>query len=76
MLKLKKNTVLGLMHLAGYSTQLELASALGVTRQWLGEMLNGRGTPSTDQLVQMCQLLGCTIEEIADYPKVPALIAA
>ena len=76
MLKLRKNTVLGFMHLAGYSTQEELARELGVSRQWLAAMLNGRGTPSTDQLVRLCNLLNCTIDQIADYPKAAALIAA
>ena len=76
MLKLKKNTVLGLMHLAGYGTQQEFADALGVSRQWLGMLINGRETPTTDQLVRMSQLLGTTIEEISDYPKAEALIAA
>ncbi len=76
MLKLRKNTVIGLMHLAGYNNQGELAQDLGVTRQWLSAMLNGLGTPSTDQLVKLCGLLNCSIDQIADYPKAVALIVA
>ena len=76
MLKLKKNTVIGLMHLAGYSTQEEFANAVGVSRAWLSTIISGRQSPTADQLVKMAQLLNCTIEEIIDYPKAPALVGA
>ncbi len=76
MLKLKRNTVLGLMHLAGYSTQEEFAAALGISRAWFSPLLNGHQSPTADQLVKISQLLHCTIEEIIDYPKAVALVAA
>lgn len=73
MLTLKKYRVLELSENAGYSTREELAEALGVSRQWLSALLNGRKTPTTDQLVKLTQLIGCQIDDIADYPKVAAL---
>ena len=73
MLKLKKYKVLELMEAAGFNTQSDLADDLGVSRTWVSALLNGRATPSTDQLVRLTQLLKCSIDDIADYPKAPAL---
>ena len=73
MLTLKKYRVLELANKAGYKTQEELAEQVGVSRTWMSALLNGRSSPTADQLVKMAQLLGCTIEEIIDYPKAPAL---
>lgn len=73
MLTLKKYRVLELMNKAGYNTQGDFAERLGVSRTWLSALLNGRAMPSTEQLVLITQLLGTTIDEIADYPR--ALVA-
>lgn len=74
MLTLKKYRVLELMEAAGYKTQEELAAAVGVSRTWMSALLNGRATPTTEQLVLITRLLGATIDEIADYPKVLSLV--
>ncbi len=73
MLTLKKYRVMELMEQAGYRTQEELAAAVGVSRTWMSALLNGRATPTTDQLVLITRLLGATIDEIADYPKALSL---
>lgn len=69
MLTLKKYRVLELMQKAGYRTQADFAERLGVSRTWLSALLNGRATPSTEQLVLITQLLGTSIDAIADYPR-------
>ena len=73
MLTLKKYRVMELMDQAGYKTQEEFAAAVGVSRVWLSALINGRATPTTDQLVMITRLLGTTIDEIADYPKALSL---
>ena len=73
MLTLKKYRVMELMQQAGYKTQEELAAAVGVSRTWMSALLNGRATPTTDQLVLITRFLGATIDDIADYPKVLSL---
>lgn len=73
MLTLRKYRVLELMEDAGYKTQADLADAVGVSRTWMSALLNGRATPTTEQLVMLAQLLGVNIDDIADYPKDRAL---
>ena len=73
MLTLKKFRVLEYAQNAGFSNQGELADALGVSRQWMSALINGKATPTTDQLVKLVQLFGCEIDDIADYPKAAAL---
>jgi DNA-binding XRE family transcriptional regulator len=73
MLTLKKYRVMEYAEKAGYGNQGELADAIGVSRQWMSTLLNGKATPTTDQLVALSQLFGCRIDDIADYPKVAAL---
>lgn len=73
MLTLKKYRVIEKMEQAGFNNQQDFANAVGISRPWLSAILNGRATPSTDQLVKMAQLLGCNIDDIADYPKALAL---
>jgi transcriptional regulator with XRE-family HTH domain len=51
MLTLKKYRVMELMEQAGYKTQEEFAAAVGVSRTWMSALLNGRATPTTDQLI-------------------------
>lgn len=72
MLTLRKYRVLEYAEKAGFGRQDELADALGVSRQWLSALLNGRATPTTEQLVTLTQLFGCSIDDIADYPKAAA----
>jgi transcriptional regulator with XRE-family HTH domain len=76
MLKLRKYRVLELAEAAGYRTQEDLAQALGISRNWMSTLLNGRATPTTDQLVMLARLLGTTIDEITDYPKAPSPVRA
>jgi transcriptional regulator with XRE-family HTH domain len=73
MLTLKKYRVMELMEAAGYKTQEDFATAVGVSRTWMSALLNGRATPTTDQLVLISRLLGVTIDDIADYPKALSL---
>lgn len=75
MLRLKKYRVLEYMEKAGYDTQEGFAEAIGVSRVWLSALINGRATPTTDQLVLMCQIFNCAIDDIADYRKAVALFA-
>jgi transcriptional regulator with XRE-family HTH domain len=74
MLTLKKYRVMELMEQAGYKTQEELAAAVGVSRTWMSALLNGRATPTTEQLVTITRLLGASIDDIADYPKAQSLV--
>lgn len=76
MLTLKKYRVMELMEAAGYKTQEEFAAKLGVSRTWMSALINGRATPTTDQLVTITRLLGATIDDIADYPKAESLARA
>lgn len=74
MLTLKKNEVLGRMHLRGYSNMEMFAEGLGISRQWLSALLNGKEQPSTDILLVMCEVLDCSIDDIVAYPKEDALV--
>jgi transcriptional regulator with XRE-family HTH domain len=76
MLTLRKYRVLELMDKAGYRTQEEFANDVGVSRTWMSALLNGRATPTSDQLVRMARLLGQPIEDIVDYPKAGSLVGA
>lgn len=72
MLTLRKYRVLELAEKAGFQTQEELANAVGISHNWMSALINGRAMPSTEQLVRLAQLLGSSIDEIAEYPKAEA----
>lgn len=77
MITLKRNEVLGRAQLKGIDSVTELASQVGTTRQWLSACLNGTAAPGAELLVALCQVLGCRIDDIADYPNelAPVMVA-
>lgn len=68
MLKLKKYIIMDKADSAGYGSVDALAKRLDVTPQWLSTILNNSATPSVTLLVELCQVLGCRIDDIAEYP--------
>ena len=47
-------------------TQMELAEALGVSRQAVSKWEVGSSVPSTDNLIRLSQLYGITLAELLD----------
>ncbi len=45
-------------------TQEDVASRLGVSRQTIGKWESGKATPELDKLVALCDLLGCSLDEL------------
>ncbi|MDO4850869.1 MAG: DUF4417 domain-containing protein [Actinomycetota bacterium] len=45
-------------------TQEDVASKLGVSRQTVGKWESGRATPELEKLIALCDLLGCTLDEL------------
>lgn len=45
-------------------TQEDVASRLGVSRQTVGKWESGRATPELEKLIALCDLLGCTLDEL------------
>lgn len=70
MLTLNADQVLGRMNLRGIRTKGELAEHLGISRQYVSMLLNGQQQASTDLLLALSQLLGCSIDDIVNYPEV------
>ena len=70
MLTLNADQVLGRMNLKGIRTKGELAEHLGISRQYVSMLLNGQQQASTDLLLALSQLLGCSIDDIVNYPEV------
>lgn len=66
---LDKFKVLELMARNRIASQSELAQKIGVTRQSLSNWLTGKDRPSTDNLILLCQILGCTFDDIVVIPK-------
>ena len=58
------------MNLKGIGTKGELAEHLGISRQYVSMLLNGQQQASTDLLLALSQLLGCSIDDIVNYPEV------
>lgn len=46
-------------------TQEEVATRLGVSRQTVGKWESGRATPELEKLVALCDLFGCSLDELA-----------
>jgi len=72
MLTLNADQVLGRMNLRGIRTKGELAEHLGISRQYVSMLLNGQQQASTDLLLALSQLLGCSIDDIVNYPETVA----
>lgn len=45
-------------------TQEDVASRLGVSRQTVGKWESGRATPELEKLVTLCDLFGCSLDEL------------
>jgi len=45
-------------------TQEDVASRLGVSRQTVGKWESGRATPELEKLITLCDLLGCSLDEL------------
>lgn len=45
-------------------TQIGLASLMGVGQNTVSQWETGERTPRADKLVQLAQILGCTVDEL------------
>lgn len=45
-------------------TQEDVATILGVSRQTVGKWESGKATPELDKLISLCDLLGCSLDEL------------
>ena len=45
-------------------TQEDVASRLGVSRQTVGKWESGKAVPELEKLIALCDLLGCTLDEL------------
>ncbi|MDO4851179.1 MAG: helix-turn-helix transcriptional regulator [Actinomycetota bacterium] len=45
-------------------TQEDVAARLGVSRQTVGKWESGRATPELEKLIALCDLLGCSLDEL------------
>lgn len=45
-------------------TQEDVAARLGVSRQTVGKWESGRATPELGKLISLCDLLGCSLDEL------------
>ena len=51
---------------AGGLTQEDVASSLGVSRQTVGKWESGRAIPELEKLIALCDLLGCSLDELLE----------
>ena len=56
---------------AGFKTQGDLAAALGIPERRYASWERGEVAMSLEQAIMVCELLGCTLDELAgrDWPK-------
>ncbi len=54
-----------------HMTQAELADQVGVTRQTVNAIEQGRYSPSLEVAFQISRVLGCGLEEVFEYPTEP-----
>ena len=57
-----KNKLKGAIISAGF-TQVSLAAAMGISKNTLSSKLNGRSPITTDEVKDMCRLLGITSDK-------------
>lgn len=62
------NHVRDLRHEAGDMTQADLADRIGVTRQTVIAIEQGRYSPSLEVAFRIARVLGRPIEEVFSYP--------
>ena len=63
------NTMRALRHAHGEMTQAELAEALGVTRQTVIAIEQGRYSPSLEMAFQIARVFGVPLDEVFLYPE-------
>ena len=57
----------------GEMTQAELAERIGVTRQTVIAIEQGRYSPSLEMAFQIAQVLGVPLDDVFQYPATPRL---
>lgn len=77
-MRLNVRAVKVLMAKQGIDTQTELAEKIGLSKNAVSEMLAGKRVPSLATVGALCEVLGCTPNDILemDAPKVFALAGA
>ncbi len=62
------NTIRALRFAAGEMTQAELAERIGVTRQTVIAIEQGRYSPSLEVAFQIAAVFGVAVDEVFSYP--------
>ncbi|WP_106402004.1 helix-turn-helix transcriptional regulator [Actinocorallia populi] len=62
------NTIRHLRFVRGEMTQADLASRIGVTRQTVIAIEQGRYSPSLEVAFQIARVFGVPLEEVFQYP--------
>jgi putative transcriptional regulator len=62
------NSMRALRFAKGEMTQAELADKLGVTRQTIIAIEQGRYSPTLEMAFRMARVFGVTLEELFQYP--------
>jgi putative transcriptional regulator len=63
------NTIRALRFAHGELTQAQLAERIGVTRQTVIAIEQGRYSPSLEMAFQIAQVFGVPIDEVFQYPE-------
>ena len=63
------NSIRALRFATGEMTQAELARRLGVTRQTIIAIEQGRYSPSLEVAFKMARIFGVSLEEVFQYPE-------
>ena len=63
------NDIRALRFRAGEMTQAELAERLGVTRQTVIAIEQGRYSPSLEMAFQIAQVFGVRLDDVFQYPE-------
>ena len=66
------NSLRALRFAHGQLTQAELATRLGVTRQTVIAIEQGRYSPSLEMAFQIAHVFGVPLEEVFQYPEEPS----
>jgi putative transcriptional regulator len=63
------NRIRALRFAAGEMTQAELADRLGVTRQTVIAVEQGKYSPTLEMAFRIARVFGVRLEDVFDYPK-------
>ena len=63
------NSIRSLRHTTGELTQAELAERVGVTRQTIIAIEQGRYSPSLEMAFQIARVFGVPLDEVFQYPE-------